>query len=85
MIEAIVYGLLGVFLGPAPTCPTVWAAAMRLNLGCGRDVLPGWVNVNASDQLGPGVEVWDLDEHPWPFEDGSASEIRADRHLRARR
>lgn len=50
---------------------------MRLNLGCGRDVLPGWVNVDASDQLGPGVEVWDLDEHPWPFDTGSVSEIRA--------
>lgn len=49
---------------------------MRINLGCGKDILPGWVNVDASDQLGPGVEVWDLDEHPWPFEDASAQEIR---------
>ena len=50
---------------------------MRLNLGCGWDQLPGWVNLDASDQLGPGVEVWDLDEHPWPFPDASAAEIRA--------
>jgi hypothetical protein len=49
---------------------------VKLNLGCGLDVLPGWVNIDASDQLDPSVEVWDLDEHPWPFEDASASEIR---------
>ena len=49
---------------------------MRVNLGCGRAILPGWVNVDACPDLGPGVEVWDLDEHPWPFEDGSAAEIR---------
>jgi SAM-dependent methyltransferase len=49
---------------------------VRLNLGCGHDILPGWVNVDASDQLGPGVEVWDLDEREWPFETGSAEEIR---------
>lgn len=49
---------------------------MRLNLGCGHDILPGWVNVDASDQLGEGVEVWDLDDHPWPFEDKWAHEIR---------
>jgi SAM-dependent methyltransferase len=50
---------------------------VRLNLGCGIDILPGWVNVDASDQLGPSVEVWNLDEHPWPFDDSSVSEIRA--------
>lgn len=49
---------------------------MRLNLGCGRDILPGWINVDASAALGPSVEVWDLDE-PWQWaEDDSAEEIR---------
>lgn len=49
---------------------------MRINLGCGRDLLPGWVNVDACPGLPGTYEVWDLDEHPWPFEDGSAEEIR---------
>ena len=49
---------------------------MKLNLGCGLDILPGWVNVDISSKLGPSVEVWDLDEIPWPWEDSSASEIR---------
>jgi len=51
---------------------------MRYNLGCGLDILPGWCNVDASEALrGRGVEVWDLEEMPWPFPDGSAEEIRA--------
>ena len=49
----------------------------RYNLGCGGDILPGWVNVDVCLDLGPRIEVWDLDEHPWPFPAGTASEIRA--------
>ena len=49
---------------------------MRLNLGCGRDILPGWINLDASDALGQEVLVWDLDEQPWPFHDRQAEEIR---------
>jgi SAM-dependent methyltransferase len=49
---------------------------VRLNLGCGHDILPGWVNVDASDRLGPGVDVWDLDDLPWPWETASVEEIR---------
>jgi len=49
---------------------------MRLNLGCGHDVLPGWVNVDASAKLGKAVQVWDLDVPPWPWDTGSAEEIR---------
>ncbi len=49
---------------------------MRLNLGCGSQALPGWVN---SDMAAiPGVDVvHDLDVIPWPWEDGSATEVRA--------
>ena len=51
---------------------------MRYNLGCGLDILPGWVNVDGSEALRDmGVEIWDLEEMPWPFPLGSASEIRA--------
>ena len=49
---------------------------MRLHLGCGPDILPGWVNVDICPDLGPSVNVWDLEEFPWPFDDGSADEIR---------
>jgi len=40
---------------------------MRLNLGCGRDIRRGWVNLDR--QPFPGVDVaHDLDVLPWPFE-----------------
>jgi predicted SAM-dependent methyltransferase len=48
---------------------------VRINLGCGQDIRRGWVNVDYCLDLGPGVTVWDLDEHPWPFEDACADEI----------
>jgi SAM-dependent methyltransferase len=44
---------------------------MRLNLGCGRDIRPGWVNVDCSPL--PGVDVaTDFDHEPsFPFADGT--------------
>jgi SAM-dependent methyltransferase len=51
---------------------------LRLNLGCGRSPLPGWVNVDIAAL--PGIDVVaDLDAcrtHPLPFADGSADEMR---------
>ena len=49
---------------------------IQLNLGCGAQPVPGWVNL---DIVGiPGVDVvHDLDSFPWPFEDEVASVIRA--------
>lgn len=47
----------------------------RLNLGCNVDQPAGWHNVD----LNPGVEpdeVVDLSDTPWPWPDGSVSEIR---------
>lgn len=40
----------------------------KLNLGCGKDIKKGFVNID-SVKL-PGVEiVHDLDKYPWPFKD----------------
>ena len=44
---------------------------MKLNLGCGPDIRPGYVN---SDLLG-GEAPCDLRKFPWPWPDGCADEI----------
>jgi hypothetical protein len=47
----------------------------RLNVGCGNEVLPGWVNHDVAPL--PGVDViHDLTQFPWPFESASFEEIR---------
>src|SRR4249919_3237809 len=47
---------------------------MRLNLGCGRNKLPGWLNVDHSASCEPDAVV-DLEVLPWPWPDNSADEI----------
>lgn len=49
---------------------------MKLNLGAGKDIKAGWVNV---DMLGhDGIDVvHNLMEFPYPFDDGSATNIWA--------
>lgn len=46
----------------------------RLNLGCGTDIRPGFVNVDSASL--PGVDVvHDLNQLPLPFEDESFVEV----------
>jgi hypothetical protein len=53
------------------------SAGLRLNVGCGRSILPGWVNVDSFPL--PGIDVIaDLDEcgdTPLPIADNSAEEF----------
>jgi predicted SAM-dependent methyltransferase len=47
---------------------------VRLNLGCGNQKLPGWVNVDMSAGCKPD-QVVDLETIPWPWPDNSVEEV----------
>ena len=47
---------------------------MRLNLGCGTDIRPGYTNVDFRALTADVLQV-DLSRFPWPFADRSADEI----------
>lgn len=49
---------------------------LKINLGAGHDIRPGWVNVDHLPLKGID-KVHNLIKLPWPFEDESADEIRA--------
>lgn len=51
------------------------AQPLKLNLGCGSDILLGWVNVDR--HAAPGVDqVLDLEALPWPWADSAVEEVR---------
>ena len=47
----------------------------KLNLGCGKNYIDDWVNVDFYDDSKCDV-IHDLEEFPWPWEDNSVSEIK---------
>jgi SAM-dependent methyltransferase len=49
-------------------------APRRLNVGCGHDIRPDWVNLDVAALSGVDV-VHDLGVYPWPFPDSSFDEI----------
>lgn len=48
----------------------------KINLGCGTDIKPGWLNVDLV-QTSPDVMVWDLNNTPYPIDDESSNEVQA--------
>ena len=55
------------------TAPSV--PPSRLNVGCGNDVIKGYINLDAVELAGVDV-VHDLTKFPWPFKDNRFGEIR---------
>ena len=49
---------------------------MKLNLGCGRDIRQGWLNVDKV-ALSEGVRICDLERTPWPWPDNEFEEVCA--------
>jgi len=52
----------------------------KLNLGCGRRYLPGYINCDVSDAVKTDL-CFDLNSFPYPFEDETADEIRLEHVL----
>jgi len=50
-------------------------AGLRLNIGCGLDIRPGWINLDMVDY--GGNTVVDLMRYPWPFPDSQFDEVLA--------
>lgn len=54
---------------------------LRLNIGSGPTRLPGYVNVDNNPNAGSVDIAHDLDQFPWPFEEGSVEEVVMDHAL----
>ena len=49
---------------------------LKLNLGCGLDKRPGYINIDVREEVKPDL-VWDLHYVPLPFPDNSVEEVIA--------
>jgi ubiquinone/menaquinone biosynthesis C-methylase UbiE len=47
---------------------------IKLNLGCGRNLKKGWINIDFVPSDGVDM-VFDLNKYPWPFKENSVDEI----------
>src|SRR3989339_787058 len=53
---------------------------MKLNLGCGRDIRKGYVNLDSAPLKGVDA-VHDMDKFPYPFKDNQFTEVIANHVL----
>jgi hypothetical protein len=53
---------------------------VKLNIGCGQNKIPGYVNTDREASVAPDV-VMDLETFPWPFDESSVDEIIANHVL----
>ena len=56
------------------------SAPVRIQLGCGRDYRPGWINCDLVQDV-KADKYFDLEVLPWPFPDDCADEILMDQVL----
>ena len=57
--------------------PKLKSKLKRLNFGCGKNKLKGWVNVDIDKTLNPD-KVFDFNVFPYPFKNNEFDEIYAD-------
>jgi predicted SAM-dependent methyltransferase len=50
--------------------------SVKLNLGCGEDKKPGYINLDSNPSVGPDV-VYNLNIFPYPFADNAFDLIEA--------
>jgi len=61
-------------LPPLPRPLAEPAATLRVNIGCGFNTFPGYVNVDKSPACHPDL-LFDAEKQPWPWETNSVAEV----------